>query len=488
MGNPPWRHGAGVPAAYAGRLDWTYVAVALLTAAAFALRVRGIREGLWRDEPVTLAETEGKTLRGVLDVVANGGEYNPPLPFVLSWVSAKVGDPTTWIRVPSLVLGTATVPVVFLLGIRCLTRPAALVAAGFVALSPFAIHYGIEARAYGALMCFSALSALMLLLAVETGRARWWAAYGAAVAAVLYTHYTGILVIGAQGAWTLLMHRHRWRALLLAYLGAAVAYSPWLPHVHADPSNLELWALLSGWTRWDAFLQWAAGAPEVSPADLPGVIALVMIACGLAVGLIDTATNPRRYPLSSLIVVLALATPIGLLLYGHNLFLFARNLSASLPFAALLVGWAVTPPRRVPMVTAIGLVGLGMGLGAAKTLEARFQRPDTTSVADRVDDRARAGDLVLHSGLGAHAYVLDQILRIKYARKHRVVVDPELSPADFEAGNPRHVFLVQLKNSELVVPPRFPLWEQLEHRTYAGFVPLSLTIYQRRSSSRSPPG
>ncbi len=212
-----------------------------------------------------------------------------------------------------------------------------------------------------------------------------------------------------------------------------------------------------------------------------------MIACGLAVGLIGIAATRGRHPPSSLIVILALVTPIGVLLYGHNLFLFARNLSASLPFAALLVGWALTPPRRLPMVAAIGLAGLGLGLGAAKTLEDRFHRPDSTSVARLVDDRARAGDLVLHSGSGAQAFVLDQIMRIKYARNHRVLVAPELSSADFAAGGPGRVFLVQMKNSEQVVPPRFPLWEQLERRTYAGFVPLGLTIYQRRGSSRSQP-
>ena len=484
----PWR-GPDLAAGRGGRLDWSLPAVALLTAVAFALRFRGIGEGLWRDEPVTLAETHGRTLRGVLDVVANGVEYNPPLPFVLSWLSAKAGDPTMWIRVPSLVLGTATVPLVFLLGIRCLTRAAALVAAGFIALSPFAIHYGIEARAYGALMCFSVLSALMLLVALETGRARWWVAYGGAVAAVLYTHYTGIFVIGAQGAWALLVHRDRWRALLLTYLGVAVAYLPWLPNVHGDPSNLELWGSLSGWGKWDAFLQWAAGSPELPPADLPGVAALVLIGCGVAVGLIGIATSPGRRPPSTLIVLLALVTPVAILLYGHNLFLFPRNLSASLPFAALLVGWALTPPRRVAMVTAVGLAGFGMGWGAAKTLEDRFHRPNAPSAARLVDEQARAGDLVVHSGSGAEAFVLDQIMRIHYSRNQQVVVDPELSPADFKTGADRgRVFLVQMTSSELVVPPGFPLWERVEQRTYAGFVPLRLTVYQRRSSSRPPPG
>ena len=453
---------------------------ALLTAVAFALRLRGIREGLWRDEPVTLAETHGRSLGGTLDVVANGGEYNPPLPFVLSWLSAKAGYPTTSIRVPSVILGTATVPVVFLLGTRCLTRPAALVGAGLIALSPFAIHYGIEARAYGALMCFSALSALMLVVAVDKGQARWWAAYGAAVAAVLYTHYTGIFVIAAEGAWALLMHGRRWRGLLLAYLGAAVAYLPWLPHVHGDPSNLELWGFLSGWTKWDAFLQWAAGSPELPPSELPGAAALVLIAAGIALGLIGIATSADRCAPSSLIVVLALVTPIAILLYGHNLFLFPRNLSASLPFAALLVGWALTPPRRVAMVAATALAGLGMGLGAAKTLEDRFHRPDTPSVARVVDERARDGDLVLHSGPLAEAFMLDQIVRIQYTRSHRVVVAPQLSAADFEAGNPAHVFLVQMNRSEPFTPPRYPRWKRLEQRTYPGFVPLTLSIYQRR--------
>ena len=248
--------------------------VAALTVVALALRLRGIEEGLWRDEPVTFAETQGRSLRSVLDVVANGGEYNPPLPFVLAWLTSKAGDPTVSIRIPSVLLGTATVPIVFLLGLRTLGRAAALVAAGLIALSPFAIYYGIEARGYGALMCFSALSALVLVLAVETNRARWWIAYGLAVAAVLYTHYTGVFVIGVQGAWALLLHRGRWRGLVLAYLGAALLYLPWLPHVHGDPSNLKLWGSLTGRSHWEAFLQWAAGSPEVASSALPGVLAL----------------------------------------------------------------------------------------------------------------------------------------------------------------------------------------------------------------------
>jgi hypothetical protein len=455
--------------------------VAALTVVALALRLRGIEEGLWRDEPVTFAETQGRSLRGVLDVVANGGEYNPPLPFVLAWLTSKAGDPTVSIRIPSVLLGTATVPIVFLLGLRTLGRAAALVAAGLIALSPFAIHYGIEARGYGALMCFSALSALVLVLAVETNRTRWWIAYGLAVAAVLYTHYTGVFVIGAQGAWALLMHRGRWRGLVLAYLGAALLYLPWLPHVHGDPNNLKLWGSLTGRSHWEAFLQWAAGSPELAPSALPGALALVLIAAGVVVGLVARAIGPGRDSPGLLIPLLALASPVGILLAGHNLFLFPRNLSASLPFAALLVGWAVTPRVRVGAAVAVGLVAVGMGIGAAKTLQPRFHRPDTRSAARFVDDRARPGDVVLHAGAGAEAFILNQLMGIAYDGAHRVVVAPDASAKDFKRAAPgERVFVLQMQTSDRVVPPSVPRWEQVSHERYDGFVPVSVAVYRRR--------
>jgi len=212
---------------------------------------------------------------------------------------------------------------------------------------------------------------------------------------------------------------------------------------------------------------------------LPGVSAFLLIASGLVVRLIGMAATPDRRPPSSLVVLLALASPVGVLVAGHNLFLFPRNLSASLPFAALLAGWALTPPRRAAMVVAVGLAGLGMGLGAAKTLQVRFHRPNTPGAAAFVDGRARPGDLVIHSGSGAQAFVLDQVMRIYYARHHRLLVAPELSTADFERTDGR-VFLVQLVTSKEVVPPSFVLWQRVEDYTYSGFLPVRLTVYRRR--------
>ena len=51
-------------------------------------------------------------------------------------------------RLPSLIAGTATIPLVYLLGVRTLGRTAGLIAAAVIALSPFMIYYSVEARAY----------------------------------------------------------------------------------------------------------------------------------------------------------------------------------------------------------------------------------------------------------------------------------------------------------------------------------------------------
>ena len=49
-------------------------------------------------------------------------QNNPPLFYVLAWASAKLGDPDTSIRLPSLLLGTAAVPMTYALGLRTAGR------------------------------------------------------------------------------------------------------------------------------------------------------------------------------------------------------------------------------------------------------------------------------------------------------------------------------------------------------------------------------
>jgi hypothetical protein len=476
--------------------------VVALTVAGFGLRVRGLHEGLYHDELITYAELHGRSFGGMLDAVAHGAspgapvENTPPLHFVLAWLASKLGDPTETIRLPSVVLGTATVPVVYALGRRTAGTAAALVAAGFIAFSPFAIFYGTDARAYGTLMFFAALSALVLLIALERDRPAWWVAYGLAVAAVVYTHYTGAIVIATEVGWALWTRRELWRRLVLACAGAAVLFLPWLPYVNSSPAAYKQLAALLGINDAKAALQWLAGSPDVLPSDLPGVPALVLLGAGAAVGLagaIAVRAAPWRSPGLLLVLLLALGTPLVLLVndvLGDDLIAYPRNMSAALPFAGVLLGWLVTRPPPAVAAVAIAAVTVGIGIGAAKTLENRYQRPDSPAVAAAVDARLGEGGKVVYYGHGFDAFILGDLLDLDYAQPHGsqgAVPEEEgsLRRALERAGRrERSIPVVQF--AHLSEAPPLSDWELVARRDYPGteaivlstFVPLDAARYR----------
>jgi len=205
------------------------VAVAGITVVALAVRPAHFGESLFADDLYTFKASTGPTLCSVLRDVNSDLEITPPLFFVVAWLSQKAGDPFVWLRIPSLVAGVATVPLVYLLGLRTVGRRAALLGAAFFALGPFATFYATEARAYALMTLLVLLSTLALLCAIEKNTWPWWAAYALTMAAAMYTHYTSIFVPAAQAGWAIVAHRERIRPLLVAALSAGVLYLPWLP-------------------------------------------------------------------------------------------------------------------------------------------------------------------------------------------------------------------------------------------------------------------
>ena len=110
------------------------LAVAVLTAIAAALRLSGFGESLIGNEVLRL----GVATIGLIYLVPaiQATEDNPPINYRLAWASSTLGDANSLIRLPSLILGVATVPVVYLLGIRTVGRAGALIGATLIALSP----------------------------------------------------------------------------------------------------------------------------------------------------------------------------------------------------------------------------------------------------------------------------------------------------------------------------------------------------------------
>jgi hypothetical protein len=424
------------------RSDLRPVAAAgALTLLALALRVLAARQSLGGDELFSLEVVARPGLGDVLDGVRGPLEITPPGYFVVAWAFAKLGDPTYWLKAPSVLAGTLTVPVAYAIGARTVGRWAGVVGAALLAISPYAIFYGSEARAYALTGLAVAVATLLLLVALERRRWGWWAAFAAAVAVSMYAHYVAAFPLAVLLAWALWCHRDAWRPLLLAYAAAAVAYLPWIPGLLDDRTSPYQHAISRVWPFTlhyvgTALGQWTAGVPTWGMAKVPGPVALVLLGVGVLVivgGLVvrrsrsgvpatlssasppakdvrprmpaaaePTSAAPPASSRSSLVVLLvALAASGPVLAALWSLFepsvFVPRTFVASLPALALLVGAGVVAVPRVAAIAAAACLVVGLGLGTARTID-DFRRPPFRAAADYIDAHATAGQPVLESG------------------------------------------------------------------------------------------
>lgn len=404
-------------------------AVVALTLLGAVPRLIVAHQSVFADELSTYWISATHGLGGVLSLLYSSGriqhaEITPPLSFLASWLTTRAGKTVELLRLPALIAGIATIPLVYVLGLRTVGRRAAVPAAALIALSPFMIYYSAEARAYGLMMFLVGCSTLSMLLAVDTGRRRYWVLYTLASAAAFYTHYTSVFVLAAQLAWLLWTEPRLRRTALLASAAAAALVVPWIPGLIADLQSPTV-KILSDITVFTPHAvrvdieHWAVGYPYTIAGGLgalPGVPALVLLvlAALLTAGGLTASirggqvlgalrrivpiadANPRARRLA-LVVLLTLATPVAELVVSAlgNHIIGIRDMAASWPFLALAVaGLAIAAGPRVGTAAAV-LAVVAFGLAAPKMLEARFSRPDYQAAADYVAAHARAGDVVI---------------------------------------------------------------------------------------------
>jgi hypothetical protein len=405
------------------------LALVAVTVVGAVLRVIVAHQSVFADELSTYWISVTHGLSGVLSLMYSTGriqhaEITPPLSFLASWLSTRPGSTVELLRAPALLAGTATIPLVYLLGRRSVGRRAGLVAATVTALSPFMIYYSAEARAYGLMMFLLTASTLSMLLAIDTRRRRYWVLYAVCAAAAFYTHYTSAFVLAVQLLWLLWAEPQSRRPALIAAVAAAALVVPWIPGLIADlrSPTLPILSALSPFTfnavRVD-IQHWALGYPYTSAGglqDLPGIPTLVLLGIAILVSGAGLAISARgggwREPLRRasaatgpgragqriiLVVALLLATPVGEAAGSAlgNHIIGVRDLAASWPYLALSAAALAIAAGPRAGVAAATLTVLAFALGAPRMLETRFARPDYQGAADFVSAHARPGDVVV---------------------------------------------------------------------------------------------
>jgi hypothetical protein len=381
-------------------------AVSLLTVLGLALRLTLFGDSLFGDELSSYYIVAGHSLGRVLHLLDyHTDELNPPLFFLLDWFSVKLfGLSAESLRLVSLITGTATVPLIYALGRRCVSVRAGVLGAFLVATCPFLIYYSTEARAYALMTFLVVVAALALLNALRTSQWSWWAVYAVTNCAAAYTHFTSIFVLAALALWALLTHPLAWRWIVGSLVLAVVGYLPYLPVLNKISSSpgTNLFQALEPLTLHSAaheLAHWAVGHPYVSLAQTPGLVAAALMIGGVGLGAVGAALRLQRegrggraYEGFALVILLAAAAPVGVLVYSmvRQSIWDSRNMISSWPAFGLglaALGVASRGPLRV--LTILLLVG-GLGLADLSMLAVRVHRPDDQSVAaylNRIDPR-----------------------------------------------------------------------------------------------------
>jgi 4-amino-4-deoxy-L-arabinose transferase-like glycosyltransferase len=487
-----------------------------------ALRLSVAGQSMLGDELATYWIVSTNDFGGVISTVESDAEISPPLSFLLSWLAVQIDLTPEMLRLPSLLAGLATIPLVYLLGLRTVGRAPALLGAAFTTLSPFMIFYSSEARGYALMMALVTASTLSMLLAVDRGHIRWSVAYALATAAAVYTHYTCVFLLMVQFLWVLWTHPESRNRLLLATAAASAGFLPWLPGTLADfdsPTTDILAALLpfTGYHVRQAIEGWGVGHPDlhVPLTDVPGSIALVLLALALALtaaGLVTTRAAALRAGLfrsdrrTLLVILLALSVPVGAVVFsaiGPTSMMGARNLAASWPALSLALATVVLASGPRLRLAAAGLAVAAFGIGAVRMLDPEHGRPQYDRASAFILKDGGLGDVVIDevaplspgplSPLDPFLYGRRPIFRSRAPQQNDHpfnILDP-IVPAEeasrkaaLTAAAGGRIFLVTHTHYP---PARHPMgsFRLVERREFPGIYRVLVRVYARPGSTAS---
>lgn len=338
--------------------------IALLLLAFFLRIFRLGYQPMWSDEIYSVAVAR-HSLPEVVGWVYR--DNHPALYWLILYpVAHFLGDSEFLIRFPSAVMGTLTVALVYTAGRQIFEdRQVGLLAALWLAFSPFHVVYSQEARMYASLSLFGFASILFLYRGVfRKGRLNWLL-FGLTAAATAHSHNYGLLLVAAQGLWGLgLLLWTREAALFWGLaLGLGVFVGLYAPMVHPLLIQMRMSVGSTGVATLnsiknliEAFGSGFAGfsTPGLTPSQLlemtappAAVVTMLLAAFGLLVGPKGSVVRDNGWANSpsfwtSLLLGICFLFPI-LFVYGYSSWLHSavwqvRGFQMALGCFALAVG------------------------------------------------------------------------------------------------------------------------------------------------------
>lgn len=355
-------------------------------------------------------------------------DTHPPLYYTLLhlWIGPDSSEAA--LRSLSALFGTATVPVLYLVGREVGGRRLGLLVAGLQAVSPLHVWYAQQGRMYAMLTFFAAVALLCLVRLLVGGHSRrtvllCWAGFVVATVLVMFSHNTGVLLPATVAVFVALVAAARavvaWRQrsdadattplgrfgppsrpgadlrIWLAGLAAvAVLWLPWLPGFLAQSARVDA----EFWIPPPTAQQVLDHGRDLLSANAPaGTRTALLVGAVVLVALAGWRLR-HRPELLGLLALLVVLPVVGELLVSlrRPIFYSQTLIWTSLPLT-VLIGVGLRQLRVRALVAAGTGVLLVVNL---VSLDAYYRSPgveDWRGVAGHVAANARPGEVVLFS-------------------------------------------------------------------------------------------
>jgi mannosyltransferase len=383
------------------------IGVAVVVAAGVVLRF-WTRSGLWLDEALTV-DIARLPLHAIPGALRHDGA--PPLFYYLLHFWMEIfGQSKEATRALAGVLGVLTLPVVWLCGQRFGGRTVAWTALVLTASAPFAVYYATEARMYALIILLTGCGFLALQRALTAPRPGNLVATAVVTAALLYTQYWSLYLVGVTGLWLVLtIVRSKggprpWAALGAVAVGCLL-FVPWLPSFLYQAKHTGTpWAgapdftavinAVTGFTDNQASTA-AAGTDQGRLLALVyfAMLALALFGVGRSGRVIefDLRTQPRARGITFVVLGTLFAAIVGGILTTSA---FSPRY-ASVVFLPLILLIALGTSTLLSTRVRLGLVAVAVAAGMYGSVQnITTQRTQATKVATVLEARAHRGDVV----------------------------------------------------------------------------------------------
>ncbi len=338
---------------------------------------------------------------GVLYLVAQD-VHVPLYHLLLKFWTILFGDDIATARYLSVVFFVATIPAVYYLGKLIFSRRVGLFAALLLAISPFMLWYGAEARMYALLAFLTVIHQILFVQIFKIGRGRYWVLYVVVAILGLYTHYFFGFVLLTEAIFYLFFRKHFPVRSLPKFIVAGVisvgSLVPWLGYVYKLGLASNTQPYLGIPSSGDIFNTYAQFLFGFQSDGLNTVIISLWPILVLA-AFFTLQRKKQTSPGSVFVIMLAVLPVLGAFVVSVLIkpFFLSRYLIVSLPSLVLVFAWIISIyPPRVQRVVQLVVIILISGL-----LVIQIANPNTPVKEDYqqavayVSSQSKAQDVII---------------------------------------------------------------------------------------------